>query len=53
MYNLCLHPEYIEPLREEARRMLELPPEDRYKTMPLLESFLRESARMNPLDSCK
>ncbi|KAF7913258.1 hypothetical protein BELL_0464g00040 [Botrytis elliptica] len=51
IYNLCLHPEYIEPLTEEIRSMLSLPEEMQYKNMPLMESFLRESARVNPLDA--
>ncbi|EDO00298.1 hypothetical protein SS1G_14168 [Sclerotinia sclerotiorum 1980 UF-70] len=51
IYNLCLHPEYIEPLTEEIRTMLSFPEEKQYKNMPLMESFLRESARMNPLDA--
>ncbi|RAL59086.1 hypothetical protein DID88_003566 [Monilinia fructigena] len=51
IYNLCLHPEYIEPLTEEIRTMLSFPEDKQYKNMPLMESFLRESARMNPLDA--
>ncbi|KAF7954697.1 hypothetical protein EAE96_005816 [Botrytis aclada] len=51
IYNLCLHPEYIEPLTEEIRTMLSLPEEMQYRNMPLMESFLRESARVNPLDA--
>ncbi|PQE23111.1 cytochrome P450 protein [Rutstroemia sp. NJR-2017a WRK4] len=48
--NLCLHPEYIEPLTQEVNDTLSQPPESRYKHMPLLESFMRESSRINPLD---
>ncbi|KAG4025961.1 hypothetical protein MFRU_047g00250 [Monilinia fructicola] len=51
IYNLCLHPEYIEPLTEEISTMLSFPDDKQYKNMPLMESFLRESARMNPLDA--
>ncbi|TEY64666.1 hypothetical protein BOTCAL_0144g00020 [Botryotinia calthae] len=51
IHNLCLHPEYIEPLTEEIRNMLSLPQEVHYKNMPLMESFLRESARVNSLDA--
>ncbi|PQE02871.1 cytochrome P450 protein [Rutstroemia sp. NJR-2017a BBW] len=51
IYNLCLHPEYIPPLTTELENMLSLPQSAHYKNTPLLESFLRESARMNPLDS--
>lgn len=32
--------------------MLKLPTTDHYKHLPLMESFLRETARHDPLDSC-
>ena len=51
IYNLCMHPEYIAPLRQEMERVLQdASEEERFKDMPLLDSFLRESARLNPLD---
>ena len=54
IYNLCMHPEYIAPLRQEMERALQgASEEERFKDMPLLDSFLRESARLNPLDACK
>lgn len=51
IYSACLHPEFIEPLRQEAQAAL-------YSTqplecMPLMDAFLRESARLNPLDARK
>ncbi|KAI3319097.1 cytochrome P450 [Xylariaceae sp. AK1471] len=48
--DLCLHPEYNEPLREE----LVCEYADFEKTalgLPLLDSFLKESARLTPVES--
>lgn len=42
----------MEPLRSEVEAMLKLPATDHYKHLPLMESFLRETARHDPLDSC-
>lgn len=52
-YRLCGHPEYVQPLLAEAEAMLKLPTADHYKSVPLMESFLREAARHEPLDSRK
>lgn len=52
-YRLCEHPEYVKPLLAEAEAMLKLPEADHYKNVPLMESFLREAARHDPLDSRK
>lgn len=55
-FDLCAHPEYLEPLRQE---MVEVLREDGgFKKTTLnklrkLDSFLRESQRMNPPFSCK
>lgn len=43
----------MEPLRDEMETMFQGPEENYYKHMPLLESFLRESARLSPLDACE
>ncbi|MCJ1424276.1 hypothetical protein MMC29_002163, partial [Sticta canariensis] len=51
MYRLCEHPQYMSPLTKEVEDMLRLPEADHYKHLPLLESFLREAARYDPLDS--
>ncbi|KAL8879772.1 MAG: hypothetical protein Q9198_002682 [Flavoplaca austrocitrina] len=51
IFRLCQHPEYTQPLINEVEAMLKLPPTDHYKNLPLLESFLRETARHDPLDS--
>lgn len=53
MYRLCEHPEYMSPLTKEVEDMLKLPEADHYKHLPLMESFLREAARYDPLDSCR
>lgn len=51
IFRLCEHPEYTKPLIDEVETMLKLPATDHYKNLPLLESFLRETARHDPLDS--
>jgi cytochrome P450 len=48
--DLCLHPEYIEPIRRE----LETSYADFERTgqgLPLLDSFMKESARLTPVES--
>ncbi|KAI1282914.1 cytochrome P450 [Xylaria sp. FL0933] len=48
--DLCLHPEYTQPLREELRRgYTEF--ECAGDGLPLLDSFLKESARLTPVES--
>lgn len=60
--DLCLHPEYVVPLREkisQAMQVQEPTPEfDTTRTckidlstLPLLDAFLKESARLHPTDS--
>lgn len=56
MYDLAAHPEYQDVLREEIARISAEEPNGRLrkKTMPKLrklDSFLKESQRMNPLGS--
>ena len=53
MYRLCEHPEYVKPLIHEIETMVKLPTSEHYKSLPLMESFLRETARHTPLDSCR
>lgn len=50
LYNLCKYPEYLEPLRKEANSLSATEPgvQDSY-AYPLLDSFLKESARLNSL----
>jgi cytochrome P450 len=51
LYDLCLHPEYVEPLRAELKSL------DEYtRTMqglPLLDSFIKESTRLNPMEASR
>ncbi|KAF2966132.1 hypothetical protein GQX73_g7453 [Xylaria multiplex] len=49
IHDLCLHPEYIEPIRRE----LEASYEDFERTgqgLPLLDSFIKESTRLTPVE---
>lgn len=52
LLNLCKHPQYLEPLRNEARNIAELSEWTKEAT-PLLDSFLKETARLNPLRTGK
>ncbi|KAI0552037.1 cytochrome P450 [Xylaria curta] len=50
IHDLCLHPEYIEPIRQE----LETSYEHFERTglgLPLLDSFIKESTRLTPVES--
>lgn len=51
--DFCLHPEYVEPLRQEmlasADQQMEMLSQD--KGFPLLDSFIKESMRMNTCDA--
>lgn len=50
MQDLCFHSEYIEPFREE----LEVNYGEFERTaqgLPLLDSFIKESARLTPVES--
>ena len=52
MYDLCLHTKFIEPLRQEiAESVTNSIPS--FETMPLLDSFLKESSRLNPPEASK
>lgn len=48
-YRLCLHPEYIEPLRQEAESFAGNAYSTHNEEMPLLDSFLKEVARLHPI----
>ncbi|USP75319.1 uncharacterized protein yc1106_02593 [Curvularia clavata] len=50
IHDLCLHPEYVEPLRAECEAQYG----DFERTgtgLPLLDSFIKESARLTPVES--
>jgi ent-kaurene oxidase len=53
LFDLCAHPELIEPLQEEAKAVWELSggtfKKEYLPRLELLDSFLVESARLNPL----
>lgn len=57
MFDLAARPEYLEPLREELRQVLAEDPELMNKTSLLklkkMDSFIKESQRMNPLGLSK
>jgi len=48
--DLCLHPEYIEPLRRELETSY-MEFERTGQGLPLLDSFIKESARLTPVES--
>ena len=52
VYDLCEHPEYIAPLREEVENIMKEYPvlnQLALGKMPKLDSFMKESLRFNPL----
>ncbi|TVY21934.1 Cytochrome P450 monooxygenase paxQ [Lachnellula arida] len=49
LYTLCKHPEYLEPLRKEAKEATNTAQDAINDGMPLLDSFLKEVARCNPI----
>lgn len=52
LHNLCTHPDYVDPLRDEASQMQNQSFSSWSKEdLPLLDSFLKEVARLNPLRS--
>lgn len=52
IHDLCLHPEYMDPLRKEANvHYKEF--ERTGQGLPLLDSFIKESARLTPVESSK
>jgi|SRR6478735_993721 cytochrome P450 len=55
MYDLCAHPEYIEPLIEEVKGVVGTSGWDKTALNRLhkLDSFLKESQRFNPVFLCK
>ncbi|KAL8660130.1 MAG: hypothetical protein Q9202_006786 [Teloschistes flavicans] len=54
LYNLCKYPEYLEPLVEEIQTMQQRYPEGtrQYDELHLMDSFLKETARLNPTTVC-
>ncbi|KAI2622660.1 cytochrome P450 [Hypomontagnella submonticulosa] len=50
IHDLCLHPEYAEPIRKELEAQYGAF-EATGKGLPLLDSFIKESARLTPVES--
>lgn len=51
IHDLCLHPEYIAPLRSEVEGPAYSLFEKTARGLPLLDSFIKESARLTPVES--
>ena len=49
LYNLCKHPEYLQPLREEITASGGVQLNHQNNQLPLLDSSLKETARLNPV----
>ncbi|KAF1996339.1 cytochrome P450 [Amniculicola lignicola CBS 123094] len=49
--DLCLHPEYAAPLRHELQSLQYADFETKARGLPLLDSFIKESARLTPVES--
>lgn len=52
IHDLCLHPEYVAPLRAECQAQY-ADFERKGMGLPLLDSFIKESARLTPVESRK
>ena len=53
LLELCLQPEYIELIRREIQEIPGPQDADSISRLPLLDSFIKESVRINPLDKSK
>ncbi|KAF7879666.1 uncharacterized protein EAF02_007836 [Botrytis sinoallii] len=51
IHDLCLHPEYVDPLREEIEGPGYALVEQTAQGLPLLDSFIKESDRLTPVES--
>ncbi|KAL1983251.1 hypothetical protein VTN96DRAFT_349 [Rasamsonia emersonii] len=51
IHDLCLHPEYLDPLRRELKSAQYAAFERTVQGLPLLDSFIKESTRLTPLES--
>ncbi len=52
LYNLSKHPEYLGPLRAEILRSGGVLLNHQNNELPMLDSFLKETARLNPVTIC-
>jgi cytochrome P450 len=55
LYKMLECPEYVEPMREEAQRAVSKHgwSDGIFNELPMIDSFIRETHRMNPAFSCK
>ncbi|MCJ1352523.1 MAG: hypothetical protein MMC33_002507 [Icmadophila ericetorum] len=53
IHDLCLHPEYVEPIRQELESPQYTAFEQTAQGLPLLDSFIKESARLTPVESIR
>ena len=51
IHDICLYPGYVEPLRREIDSAEYAQFERTGKGLPLLDSFIKESARLTPVES--
>ncbi|GAP91997.1 putative cytochrome P450 [Rosellinia necatrix] len=52
LFDLCLHPEYLEPLRNEIKNTTwQAFEKSGGNLFPLMDSFMKESARLTPVES--
>lgn len=49
--DLCIHPEYVAPIRRELESEAYADFEKNARGLPLLDSFVKESARLTPVES--
>jgi hypothetical protein len=48
IYRLCMHPEYVDKLREEAKNFDDGVFDNKNEDMPYLDSFIKETSRLSP-----
>ena len=48
MYHLCIYPQYMQKLKEEAFEYQDRPFSGNTKDMPYMDSFIKETARLSP-----
>lgn len=51
LYDLCQHKEYLEPLRAEMQSVEFEKLSRTSQGMPLLDSFIKESTRLSPMEA--
>jgi cytochrome P450 len=53
IYRMCMHPEYLAKLRDEALEVRNSPLNAVSHDMPYMDSFIRETARLSPSLICQ